>query len=230
MKWNTTVQKLGIWMRPTEIRPEDRLTSAIEMPSQSADSPGATPTVRKLRRRLLSRKGARMLVSMVDTQDKGTLSILDVNGVVVYWHDGARATLHGAAHVLDHHVAQFYAPEKDSRVLANDHLSKAFARGGSSELGWRRHADGSVFWGLTVIEPLLLADGRLQGFTHLTRAVSEPQEPIVAVIQRQLKGRWRNTRSLRCVGTMAHAMSPPIRKVSRAANPGHFAQCACAFG
>jgi hypothetical protein len=146
---------------------------------------------------------------MVENQDKGMLSILDVHGVVVYWHDGAHARSQGTDDVLDRHVAQFYAPKKLSQVVANDHLCKAFTRGGSSELGWRRRADGSVYWGVTVIEPLLLADGRLQGFTHITRVANEPREPAVGA-RSQSKGRWRNIRVLRCVGTMANTTAAPL--------------------
>jgi hypothetical protein len=217
MNWNTAARKLGIWLRPTDrstVAARDDLTFHVEMPSHDT-APAAGPRIRKLRRRLLSRKGARMLVSMVENEDKGMLAILDVHGVVVYWHDGALAEAQSTDDVLDRHVAQFYAPKKLSQVVANDHLCKAFTRGGGSELGWRRRADGSVFWGVTVIEPLLLADGRLQGFTHITRIVNEPREPAVEA-RTQSKGRWRNIRVLRSVGTIANtAASAQVRSLGR---------------
>jgi hypothetical protein len=182
MIWDTATKKLGIWLRPKNRAANDQreaLTVDVEMPIQELPRSGE-PKVRKLRRRLLSRKGAQLLVAMVDRQDKGMLSVLDVNGVVVFWHDGGQSAGR-SDDVIDNHVAQFYAPNKHARTLAMDHLRQAYTQGGSSEFGWRRRADATVFWGVTTIEPLLLADGRLQGFTHVTRAVNEPREPMIRV-------------------------------------------------
>ena len=183
MKWDTAAGRISTWLSPNSRESGDKqepLTALVGLPELESTDPMATPKIRKLRRRLLSRKGARLLTSMVDTHDKGMLSVLDVNGMVVFWHDGSEAADNSSG-VLDHHVAQFYAPKKIARSLAHAHLERAFAQGKSSEVGWRRRADGTVFWGLTVIEPLLLADDRLQGFTHITHAVNEPSEPVVRV-------------------------------------------------
>jgi hypothetical protein len=183
MNWKTAARKLGFLLRPSASRRESAESandSHIESQTGQADDESALPVavVRKLRRRLLSGKGARLLVSMVERQDRGMLAILDANGFVVYWHDGMLAKDVGTNGVLDRHVAQFYAPKKIAQTLARSHLCKAFARGSCAEFGWRRRVDGTVFWGMTVIEPLLLKNGRLQGFTHVTRAISEPRVAV----------------------------------------------------
>jgi hypothetical protein len=199
MNWNTAARKLGSWLRPSDGSTSSDQSDAALTSVESAEVDQAVgPKVRKLRRRLLSRKGAQLLVSMIDRQDKGMLSVLDVYGVVVYWHDGSQASDAGATNVLDQHVAQFYAPKRQSRSLANDHLCKAFAQGSRSEFGWRRRADGTVFWGVTVVEPLVLADGRLQGFTHVTRAVNEPRQHVAREQDRSTSV-WTDVPSLRCV-------------------------------
>jgi hypothetical protein len=184
MNWNTAARKLGLLLRPTAARRESAEAANDPQVERLAHEDSTLPiaVVRKLRRRLLSGKGARLLVSMVERQDRGMLAILDANGLVVYWHDGMlRQDVGkdvGTDGILDRHVAQFYAPKTIAETLARGHLCKAFARGSSAEFGWRRRPDGTVFWGMTVIEPLLLKDGRLQGFTHVTRAVSEPRVAV----------------------------------------------------
>jgi hypothetical protein len=189
MNWNTAARKLGLLL-PRSARRESTgsANGAFEAKplTRRADEDDTLPvaTVRKLRRRLLSGKGARLLVSMVERQDRGMLAILDANGLVVYWHNGMLGKGVSADGVLDRHVDQFYAPKKMAQTLARGHLCKAFARGSSAEFGWRRRPDGTVFWGMTVIEPLLLKDGRLQGFTHVTRAVSEPRVAVESHDQR----------------------------------------------
>lgn len=181
------------------------LTVDLE-PLHSIESPDV-PRIRKLRRRLLTKRGTRTLVSMVERNDAGMLAILDAYGVVVYWHDGS---IRGAQAegVLDRHVSQFYAPENESVALANNHLCKACASGGSLAAGWHRRPDGSVFWGVTSIEPLLMADGRLQGFVHVTRASNDPRESVVARVQRRWRMRWRTTRLARPASWSCGVASP----------------------
>jgi hypothetical protein len=224
MIWNTAARKLGTWLRPSSESKQDQADGGVATVGSADVDQVVGPQVRKLRRRLLSRKGARLLVSMVDRQDKGMLSILDVYGVVVYWHDGSQANETRVKGVLDRHVAQFYAPKRQSHALANDHLCKAFARGASSEFGWRRRADGTVFWGVTVVEPLVLADGRLQGFTHVTRAVNEPREHV-ARTQHQSTGVWSDVATLRCVTDRSvPRIAPLIRSLRQPSRVMHMEQ------
>jgi hypothetical protein len=229
MKWDTAAGKIGMWLSPDSREGgQEPLTTVVELPVAESAGPKATPKIRKLRRRLLSRKGARLLTSMVDTHDKGMLSVLDVNGMVVFWHDGSEAADKSSG-VLDQHVAQFYAPKKIARSLAHAHLERAFAHGKSSEVGWRRRADGTVFWGITVIEPLLLADDRLQGFTHITHAVNEPSEPVVRV-ESERTGLVEDRTRAQTTDSFVRSISfLPKLRFPRAA-PQHYAAPRFAFG
>jgi hypothetical protein len=72
-----------------------------------------------------------------------------------------------AERLLEHHVSQFYVSTDVALGLPVRDLCTAAIHGMSTQLGWRRAADGSIAWAMTQIEAHLLADGRLQGFAHV---------------------------------------------------------------
>jgi hypothetical protein len=142
----------------------------------NATEEGRTRSVRVLarRRRVLIRKGVRIHGSMLAAADLSTLAILDANGVVVSWYEGENPQAVVGRTVLNRHVAQFYTPNSTAKTMANDHLRTAMEAGESTQSGWRRNAEGALFWAVTTIRPLLLRDGRVQGFSHVMRSPAGP--------------------------------------------------------
>lgn len=148
----------------------------INATRESTDRRGMKPKVMEWRRRVLVRKGARMHASMLEQSDGGSLAMLDGLGVVVGWYEGSgrirNANSQGT--VLNQHVSQFYMPTDVAANVPESHLKAAASAGSSTERGWRRRSDGSTYWATTVIEPIALQDGPLQGFSHITREYNEP--------------------------------------------------------
>jgi hypothetical protein len=174
MNWRYPVQRLGNWLLRGRAAPALQQVAVAKSPTvrQSvAATHGLYLThnrVRTWRRRVLLHKGERIRIHMVETADVAWLAMLDDEGMVLacFHTTGIAATY---AHVLDRHVAQFYAPQSIADVLARDHLRAATQAAGSQHLGWRRGPNGVLFWAMTTIEPLVLRDGRLQGFSHVMR-------------------------------------------------------------
>jgi hypothetical protein len=123
----------------------------------------------------LLRNGARLHSDLVNQSDACSLSILDTDGLVICWYDDLHAGITSVAEVIDHHVAQFYAPPHLADVLAREHLRKARSYGNSMQTGWRRHPGGTAFWATTEIRPFVLRDGQVEGFLHVIRATGGPQ-------------------------------------------------------
>jgi hypothetical protein len=106
--------------------------------------------------------------------DNCSIAILDRRGVVVAWHDNlpdARAFDHG---VIGSHVSQFYATEDVVLQRPARQLNVASIHGSDTREGWYRRANGSIFWGVTVIESLQLKNGALHGYSHVTRYSRDP--------------------------------------------------------
>lgn len=129
---------------------------------------------RASRRRVLLRHGALLHAQMRTSAESSSLAMLDQDGVVVSWYDRSDANYRGAHHVIDRHVSQFYVPgDLKCRQPLLD-LQAATAEGRNIRQGWRRRSDGTDFWGTTVIAPVRIRDGRLQGFSYVT---SEDEGP-----------------------------------------------------
>jgi hypothetical protein len=210
MKLSEVMLKFDRWMKRIGQRSEDVfrippatarieknfLQSAIVRRPKGRRHP--TAKVLEWRRRVLLRKGARMHAAMLDRRDSGSLAMLDALGVVVCWYDGSspNPAVERSNGVLDRHVSQFYMPEDIATSAPLLHLRSAAVEGSSTERGWRKRSDGTVFWGKTLIHPLHLRDGSLQGFSYV---VHETQDPWVTenastirhLQQRQSEARWQ---------------------------------------
>ncbi|MDA8305369.1 MAG: PAS domain S-box protein [Deltaproteobacteria bacterium] len=107
--------------------------------------------------------------------------ILDTKGCVVCWNKGAEL-INGyrADAIIGHHVTCFYTPEDQARNLPLELLSRARAQGRTEEEMWRVRKDGSRFYANVVVTALQYADGRLRGFSEVTRDVTEHKKAEAA--------------------------------------------------
>jgi hypothetical protein len=135
-------------------------------------------------KRSLTKLGARMHATSVERGDGCSIAILDNRGLVVAWHD----TLPGAATldfgVIGIHVSQFYLPQDVAFQRPNRRLDAACLNGTDTQQGWHRRPDGSIFWGVTVIEARRLQSGELHGYSHVTRRSQDPHERVLADVRR----------------------------------------------
>lgn len=133
--------------------------------------------VRVWRRRVLQRRGAQLHAALTGVSRASSLAMLDETGVVVSWYGQVGA---GDEHVVDRHVSQFYVPEEIVRGQPLRDLHSAAVGGSTIRQGWRRDTGGRTYWGSVVIEALVLRDGRLQGFSYVSRECGGPDAPISA--------------------------------------------------
>lgn len=130
------------------------------------------------RRRVLMKKGARLHAASMSRGDHCSIAMLDSEGVVVAWYDDSKDCARVGMHVVNRHVSQFYVPADLASNLPGLNLLSAAVCGGNTQQGWRRQPSGAVIWGTTVIEAVVLNDGRLQGFTHVIRPAEGPRADL----------------------------------------------------
>jgi formate hydrogenlyase transcriptional activator len=100
--------------------------------------------------------------------------MLDPAGRIVSWNEGAQKIKgYTADEIIGHHFSCFYTSEDIDRGKPNEELTFAAAEGRWEEEGWRLRKDGSRFWADVVITALHDQEGNLQGFTKITRDVTE---------------------------------------------------------
>ena len=100
--------------------------------------------------------------------------MLDPDGRVGTWNSGAeRIKGYAAAEILGSHFSCFYPADEVRRGKPEAGLKTAAETGRYEEEGQRLRKDGSTFEAHVVITALRDADGRLHGFSKVTRDVTE---------------------------------------------------------
>ncbi|HEU4604197.1 MAG TPA: PAS domain-containing protein [Steroidobacteraceae bacterium] len=141
---------------------------------QQNSSGEVSERVRQWRRRVLLKKGVLLHQTLAPKAVDASLAILDEFGLVVAWYDRNRST--SSDEVIGKHLTQFYIRTDVASAVPAQALSAAVTNGSNTRCGWRRHVDGRVFWGITVITPIASRSGRLQGYAHLTTEAEPPWE------------------------------------------------------
>src|SRR6266849_1546622 len=109
----------------------------------------------------------RLLVSEVTNY---AILMLDPEGRIASWNEGAeRIKGYRSDEIIGQHFSRFYTTEEVERGKPAYALKVARERGRFEEEGWRVRKDGSRFWANVVITTLRDTQGRLVGFSKITR-------------------------------------------------------------
>jgi PAS domain S-box-containing protein len=103
--------------------------------------------------------------------------MLSPDGIVTSWNSGAqRIKGYSADEIIGRHFSVFYPQEVLAREWPRHELEQAERVGRFEDEGWRIRRDGSRFWANVVITAMRGADGTLQGFSKITRDLTERRE------------------------------------------------------
>jgi len=99
---------------------------------------------------------------------------LDRDGTVATWNLGAER-IKGwlAGEIIGRHFSTFYPEDAIARGWPQQELERAQIDGRFEDEGWRLRKDGTRFWANVIITPLRDSSGELQGFTKITRDLTE---------------------------------------------------------
>lgn len=114
---------------------------------------------------------------LVESVTDYAIFLLDADGYVVSWNAGAqRIKGYSAAEILGQHFSRFYTSEDIARGHPEAELQMARHDGRYEEEGWRVRKDGTLFLAHVVIAPLTDAEGQIQGFSKVTRDITEKKQ------------------------------------------------------
>jgi PAS domain S-box-containing protein len=120
------------------------------------------------------RESERSLRLLIDGVQDYAIFRLDPHGIVSSWNQGAQRIKGYAAHeIIGKHFSTFYPPEPVARGWPQEELRLATERGHFEDEGWRVRKDGSYFWANVVITAIRDEQGRLLGFSKVTRDLTE---------------------------------------------------------
>ncbi|WP_394741874.1 PAS domain-containing sensor histidine kinase [Natronococcus roseus] len=122
------------------------------------------------------RESERRFESLVTAVDEYAIFMLDPEGRVRSWNEGAkRIKGYDASEIRGEHFSVFYTDADRAADVPARNLKQARTEGTSEDEGWRVRADGSTFWA-SVTLTAIREDGELQGYAKVTRDMTERRE------------------------------------------------------
>ncbi|WP_290818794.1 PAS domain S-box protein [Halovivax sp.] len=177
---NTYVERFECRITPGEGR-EERWLEHRSKPIESGRYAGGRIelyydiTDRKTAERA-RKESERRFETLVDAVEEYAIFMLDPEGTVVSWNDGAeRIKGYDADEILGEHLSRFYTDEDRADGMPERNLAKARALGTIEEEGWRVRKDGSQFWANMTITTIR-EDGELRGYAKVTRDLTDRRE------------------------------------------------------
>jgi len=115
--------------------------------------------------------------SLVDAVEEYAIFMLDPDGRIVTWNEGAeRIKGYAEDEIVGRHFSTFYTDEDRKGSVPATNLDAAMEEGWVEDEGWRVRDDGSRFWANVTITAVRDDDGTLQGFAKVTRDMTERRE------------------------------------------------------
>ena len=111
---------------------------------------------------------------MVENVRDYAIFMLDANGNVITWNEGARRIKgYEAYEIVGQHFSRFYTQDAVEQRHPDRELEIARAEGRYEEEGWRVRKDGTRFLANVVITALYDDRGELTGFGKVTRDITD---------------------------------------------------------
>ena len=115
-----------------------------------------------------------LLVRGIESIEDYAIYNLDPQGFVQNWNHGARRIKGYFPHeIIGKHFSLFYPAEEQAKLIPHHKLKIAADNGRFEEDGWRVRKNGEKFWANVTITALKNHDGKLRGFTKVTRDLTD---------------------------------------------------------
>ncbi|OSZ80249.1 hypothetical protein CAP36_03070 [Chitinophagaceae bacterium IBVUCB2] len=100
--------------------------------------------------------------------------LLDIDGTILTWNKGAEKIKgYTESEILGQNFREFYMQQDRDANLPEQLIELATKEGRARHIGRRLKKDGSVFWGSVLITALHDDDGKVIGFTKLTKELMD---------------------------------------------------------
>jgi PAS domain S-box-containing protein len=115
--------------------------------------------------------------AFVSAVEDYAIFVLRPDGTIATWNEGAeRIKGYEDEEIVGDHFSTFYTDEDVAAGVPERNLETAATEGRIEDEGWRVRKDGSRFWANVTITATRNEYGELQGFTKVTRDMTERRE------------------------------------------------------
>ncbi|MCC9134921.1 PAS domain S-box protein [Pontibacter silvestris] len=136
---------------------------------------------------------------LVDNIRDYAIFMLDTEGKVVTWNDGAkRIKGYEPADIIGKHFSVFYTEEDIARDYPGYELQQARKTGRYEDEGWRVRKDGTLFWANVIITVIINNNNEFIGFSKITHDLTERKklQDKLAMANLELQENERRSRLL----------------------------------
>jgi protein-histidine pros-kinase len=151
---------------------------------------------------------------IIESLQEYAIFLLDATGRVATWNTGAeRIKGYLADEIIGKHFSCFYLEADRAAGKPASLLHNALANGQAHDEGWRLRKDGQKFWARITVSRLLDKDGRLLGFSEVTRDRTERRNIELALheknveLQKMVEGRDL------FLANMSHELRTPLNGI-----------------
>jgi PAS domain S-box-containing protein len=111
---------------------------------------------------------------MIEEIEDYAIILMDEEGIIRNWNKGAqKIKLYTEKEILGKHFSIFYLPEDLATNLPQKLMHEAKTTGRAAQEGWRKRKDGTRFWGSITITAIHDDDGKVIGYSKVTRDLTE---------------------------------------------------------
>ena len=158
---------------------------------------------------------------LVETVQDYAIYMLDPNGIVTSWNVGAEHIKgYRTEEIVGQHFSRFFSAEDVECGEPEMELKVAVEQGRFANEAWRVRKDGSRFWASVVITALHDQQGRLVGFSKITRDLTERKQTEQALqkAMSELAHMARVTTMGELAASIAHEINQPLAAIVNNAN------------
>jgi PAS domain S-box-containing protein len=151
---------------------------------------------------------------LIESLHEYAIFLLDATGRVATWNAGAeRIKGYRPGEILGKHFSCFYSEEDREAGRPAETLHDALVNGQAQDEGWRIGKDGRRFWARVTVSRLLDKDGRLLGFSKVTRDRTERRKIELALNEKNIElQKTVNARDL-FLANMSHELRTPLNGI-----------------
>ena len=151
---------------------------------------------------------------IIESLQEYAIFLLDANGRVATWNAGAeRIKGYRADEIIGKHFSCFYLEEDAAAGKPGKILRDALIKGQAQDEGWRVRKDGERFWAKVTTSRVLDHDGRLLGFSKVTRDRTERRKMELALQEKNIElQKMVEARDL-FLANMSHELRTPLNGI-----------------